>query len=190
MAEADLEVDGPALGRIAERLVANELERLGFRVTTLNREGNSDNADLLAAREGTVYQVQVKGANNKRLPNGKLDDWWVTYGFCTNEIIAQQEPMFNRKKAFYHANVVVLVAIRNLREYRCLVMPVSEAESAAQHAVDHGYRNLKADGTPKKPHIVWTQLDKPRARQDKSVASAIAAEYALIEKYRDNWKWL
>ena len=64
--EADLTVARGALGRIAERLVANEFERLGFRVTALNREGNSDNADLLAARNGSVYQVQVKGANNKK----------------------------------------------------------------------------------------------------------------------------
>lgn len=185
----DWEIGSAALGRIAERIVANELERLGFRVTALNREGNSDNADLLAARTGTVYQVQVKGANNNKL-NGKQGIWWATYGFCNQEIIAHKEDMFNRKKAFYNANVIVLVAVRNLREYRCVVMPVEEAEKAAQYAMDHGYRNLTLDGKPKRPHIVWTALDKPRGRRDKAVTSAIEAEYAIVKKFRDNWDWL
>ena len=39
------------VGRIAERIVANELEFRGFRVSDLNREGTSANADLLAARD-------------------------------------------------------------------------------------------------------------------------------------------
>ena len=38
------------VGRIAERIVSNELEFRGFRVSDLNKEGTSANADLLAVQ--------------------------------------------------------------------------------------------------------------------------------------------
>jgi hypothetical protein len=41
-------IDKRNVGRIAERIVANELEARGFRVTDLNRQGLAANADLLA----------------------------------------------------------------------------------------------------------------------------------------------
>jgi hypothetical protein len=40
------------VGRIAERIVSNELEYRGFRVSDPNKEGTSANADLLAAKVG------------------------------------------------------------------------------------------------------------------------------------------
>jgi hypothetical protein len=52
------------VGRIAERIVSNELEFRGFRVSDLNSAGLSANADLLAAGHGKVWQIQVKGATN------------------------------------------------------------------------------------------------------------------------------
>ena len=63
------------VGRIAERIVSNELEFRGFRVSDLNKEGTSANADLLAVRDGKTWQIQVKGATED---NG----WWVSYGYC------------------------------------------------------------------------------------------------------------
>jgi hypothetical protein len=51
-------------GRIAERIVANELEVRGFHVSSLNKDGQLANADLLAAGHGKVWQVQVKGARH------------------------------------------------------------------------------------------------------------------------------
>lgn len=74
------------VGRIAERIVANELEARAYRVTDLNRDGISANADLLASREGKVWQVQVKGATN-----GPSDrHWWLQYGYCTQDMIEKK----------------------------------------------------------------------------------------------------
>jgi len=40
------------VGRIAERIVANELEAYGFRVSDLNKDGMAANADLVAISRG------------------------------------------------------------------------------------------------------------------------------------------
>lgn len=44
------------VSRIAERIVANELEFRGFRVSDLNRERTSENADLLAVHGQKTLQ--------------------------------------------------------------------------------------------------------------------------------------
>jgi HJR/Mrr/RecB family endonuclease len=62
------------VGRIAERIVSNELEYRGFRVSDLNKEGTAANADLLAARDGKTWQIQVKGTSGT----------WFDYGYCTD----------------------------------------------------------------------------------------------------------
>ena len=107
-------VERENVGRLAERIVANELEWRGFRVSDLNRDGLSPNADLIAARQGKVWQIQVKGASNSN-----KERWWFQYGYCTAAIIENHEKMFNRKDSFYEADVVVLVAVRSPSEYRC-----------------------------------------------------------------------
>jgi hypothetical protein len=90
------------VGRIAERIVSNELEFRGFRVSDLNKEGTSANADLLAAKDGRTWQIQVKGATYE-------DGWWFGYGRCAEEIISKTEPMFNKCRSdssFYKATAV------------------------------------------------------------------------------------
>jgi hypothetical protein len=83
------------VGRIAERVVTNELEYRGFRVSDLNKEGTSAKADLLAAKEGQTWQIQVKGAVQD------YDGEWFGYGFCSAKAIAKEEPMFNKHTSFY-----------------------------------------------------------------------------------------
>src|SRR4051794_38966720 len=103
------------VGRISERIVYNELEYRGFRVSDLNKDGISANADLVAAKEGRTCQIQVKGAT--------ADGWWFGYGHCTDEIIAGKETMFNRSKNnFYEAQIVVLVSVKSSNECQCLVL--------------------------------------------------------------------
>ena len=132
------------VGRIAERIVSNELEFLGFRVSDLNKEGTSANADLLAAKDGKTWQIQVKGAT--------YDGWWFGYGYCTEAIIAGKGTgegrMFNRcsTSSFYRAEIVVLVSVKSPREYSCLVLPVETAEKAAQENLDREYRTLTKKG--------------------------------------------
>jgi hypothetical protein len=104
--DAESGINKHNVGRIAERIVSNELEFRGFRVSDLNKEGTSANADLLAAKTGKTFQIQVKGATED---NG----WWFGYGYCTDAIIAgkgkEEGRMFNRcsTSSFYKAEIVV-----------------------------------------------------------------------------------
>jgi hypothetical protein len=170
------------VGRIAERIVANELEFRGFRVSDLNSDGTAANADLLAVSPSSTFQVQVKGSANTEGP------WWVEYGFCNDEIIANsREPMFNRRNSFYKANLIVLVGVRSAKDYSCVVLPVDEAERAAQLNLNREYRTLTRAGTAKKPHKVWIALEsRPRA---KATDARFADERAVLASYRDEQGW-
>lgn len=168
------------VGRIAERIVANELEYRGFRVSDLNKEGTSANADLLAGREGKTLQVQVKGATN-------TDEWWVNYGVCTADIIAGKGPMFNRASSFYRAQIVVLVAVKLPKEYRCVIMPAEVAERAAQLSLDCDFRTPTRKGTAKKPHKVWTYLEYCPKTKDAARQGLIEQQLEILKQYTDNW---
>ena len=69
----------------------NELEARGYRVTDLNKDGLSANADLIAAKGGKIWQKQEKGSTNTM-----AKPWWIQYGYSTPEIIAGKIKMFNR----------------------------------------------------------------------------------------------
>jgi three-Cys-motif partner protein len=176
------EISKVNVGRIAERIVANELEFRGFRVSDLNSDGTAANADLLAVSPNLTLQVQVKGAANGKGP------WWVEYGFCTHEIMAdRRETMFNRKNSFYKANFIVLVAVRSAKDYCCIVLPVAEAERLAQLNIEREYRTPTKAGEPKKPHKVWVALEpRPRARASDARYSE---ERAVLANYRDEQGW-
>src|SRR5579863_179593 len=103
------------VARIAERIVANELEARGFRVSDLNKDGPAANADLVAISPSQRLLIQVKGSTN-----GPKDRWWVGYGYLTEEILARKGPMFNRRKSVYKADIVILVAVRSPTEYSCV----------------------------------------------------------------------
>jgi hypothetical protein len=170
-------------GKIAERIAANELEAHGFRVSDLNRDGISANADLLAAREGSVWQVQVKGSTN-----GTNDRWWVQYGFCNDAVMDGREPMFNRAEGFYRADIVVLVALRTTTQYRCFVLPVKQSESAAQINLDRSYRTPTRKGTKKKPHMVWISIDpSPNERPKEDARNLLDRERRILTRYENAW---
>lgn len=173
------------VGKIAERIVANELEARGWRVTDLNKEnGLSANADLLAASKGNVWQIQVKGASN--YPEEK---WWFGYGHCTQDSIDNKEPMFNSRKSFYVADIVVLVAVRSLTEYQCIVLRADDAERAAQMNLDRAFRKLTRKGTPRKPGKVWAYLDPtPREHERPPNQQKLArAERAILRRGLSAW---
>jgi hypothetical protein len=174
------------VGRIAERIVANELEYRGFRVSDLNKEGLSANADLLAVKGGRSWQIQVKGASYETTyANG----WWFSYGYCNEEIIKNSKlHMFNRKSSFYRADVVVLVCVKRPMEYRCLVFPIKEAEEAAQINLDYGYRTRKSDGSTKKPNKVWVGYHYvPKQTREPEKKARMESEQKFIEPFFDNW---
>ena len=164
------------VGRIAERIVANELEARGFRVSDLNKEGIAPNADLVAILDGHPLQIQVKGATND------TQESWVTYGYCTEQIIDRKAPMFNRKEhGFYEADFVVLVAVRSPAIYRCFVLPTDQAEKAAQWHLDGGYRAKK--WKPGKTHL--TLEPGPRAKRNAKVKEG----RQLVKRYEGDKGW-
>jgi hypothetical protein len=170
------------VGRIAERIVANELEYRGFRLSDLNKEGISAKADLLAAKDGRIWQIQVKGATEGG------EGWWFGYGHCNEEVIARQEPMFNKRhNGFYMAEVVVLVCVKSLKEYSCLVLPVDIAEEAAQLNLDRYFRTPKKNGEPHKPGKVWVVIDHIPKGTGAEAQELYEREFKLLRPYRDNW---
>ena len=171
------------VGRISERIVANELEYRGFRVSDLNREGTSANADLLAAKDGKTWQIQVKGATEE-------SGFWFGYGHCNEAIIAGTQSMFNHSSAskFYKAEVVVLVSVKSPTEYSCIVLPVEIAERAAQINLDREYRTPKRSGDgARKPGKVWISLDWTSRTADDTRKTSIQNEVSLLKPYRDRW---
>lgn len=171
------------VGRIAERIVANELEFRGFRVSDLNSDGTAANSDLLAVSSSQTLQFQVKGSSNTSRY------WWLGYGNCTAEIIANKNiTMFNRRSSFYKATHVVLVAIRSPKDYCCIVLPVDVAEEAAQVNLDTEYRKENQSGEPMKPGKVFIELDlRPKAKA--LTIERRAKERAILESYRDEEGW-
>jgi hypothetical protein len=178
---SEIGVNQKNVGRIAERIVANELEYRGFRVSDLNKEGTSANADLLAAKAGKTWQIQVKGATEGNA------GWWFNYGYCDEDIIRKKKPMFNRQEGFYEAQFVALVSVKSPAEYACLVLPVKVAEEAAQINLNHGFRTPKKDGTPKKPGKMWCDLDYVPKTKDTSKRNSMEREQEILKPYRDKW---
>ena len=150
----DLHIGKENVGKISERIIANELEACGFLVRDLNLEGISANADLLAIKDQFVWQVQVKGSTyDETYPN---NGWWFQYGYCHEEHIHNPDAkMFNRAKGPFEANVVAMVCVRSPYEYQCIFLPVEYAEVAAKINLDYAYRTKKKDETDKKPNKVW-----------------------------------
>ena len=101
--------------------------------------------------------------------------------------------MFNRSRSFYRADFVVLVAMgRSVTDYRCVVLPVAEAERAAQFNLDRDYRTLTLAGQKKKPGKVWLWLE-PAPREHnraKSALQLVRKERAILRKRDNDWKVL
>ncbi|HEY4522792.1 MAG TPA: hypothetical protein VJK73_00255 [Candidatus Paceibacterota bacterium] len=158
----------------------NELEARGYRVTDLNKDGLSANADLIAAKGGKIWQIQVRGSTNTM---GKR--WWIQYGYCTPEIIAGKIKMFNRHDSFYTAQHVVLVAVRSPSEYRCFVLPVKEAEKAAQLLLDRSYRRRRRNGKKKKPGKMWFYVEESSQKRAHHVN--LDKEREILHKWENVW---
>ncbi|HEV2183374.1 MAG TPA: hypothetical protein VGR39_06795 [Candidatus Acidoferrales bacterium] len=164
------------VGRIAERIIANELEARGFRVSDLNKEGTAANADLVAISPSQTLQIQVKGSTN----GPKDRRWWVGYGYFSETIVTGRKPIFNRAKSFYTANVVILVAVRSPKEYSCVVLPVDIAKRAAQKHLDA----FRARGWPRGRTNMKLE-PPPRAKEHPKVIQ----ERAMLANYRDEKGW-
>ena len=171
------------VGRIAERIAANELEFRGFHVTDLNKDGIKANADLLAVKGGKTWQLQVKGATWDQ-------GWWFNYGFCNEELIRDKtQSVFNRADSFYVAQVVILICVKSPTEYVCVVMPLSEAERAAQLNLDL-FRMKKSDGSAKKPHKMYCNLDYIPRTKSQPREKILRLEQHIIQKHNNAWNVL
>jgi hypothetical protein len=172
------------VGKIAERIVANELESRGFQVRDLNLEGLAANVDLLAVdKNGNMWQIQVKGSCfDAQYENG----WWFHYGYCKEEHIHNSKAaMFNRSSGTFRANIVVLVCVKSPKEYQCIVLPIDIAEAAAQINLEYAYRTKKQDGTNKKPSMVWTAFYIPKTTPEKH--EQMKREQDLLQPYIEKW---
>jgi hypothetical protein len=133
--------------------------------------------------------LQVKGATQRKTAKG-WESWWVNYGYCDEDIMAQKQPMFNRCDGYFKAHVVVLVAVRTPSEYRCVVLPAPVAEKVAQLNLDREFRTAKLTGGAHKPGKVWVGLDSiPKAR-DPNRIPLFRQELEILERYTDNWEHL
>jgi len=170
------------IGRIAERIAANELESRGFHVTDLNKDGIKANADLLAVKGGKTWQIQVKGSTWDQ-------GWWFNYGFCTEELIRdEKKSVFNRVDSFYVAQIVVLICVKSLVEYVCIVLPLSEAERAAQLNL-RLFRMKKSDGSAKQPHKMWCDLNYiPKTSPQRE--EILRQQQEIIQKHEKAWDML
>jgi len=170
-----ISVNQKNVGRIAERIVANEFEARGFRVSDLNKDGIAANADLVAISPDQTLQIQVKGASN-----GAKERWWIGYGHFSEKFILGTERLFNRGNSFYKASVVVFVAMRSLTEYSCVIMPIKKAEQAA----DLHRESFRAKKWPHgKSHM--SLEPPPRALESHYVIK----ERKLLGLYRDELGW-
>jgi len=179
----EINIGSHNVGRIAERIVANELEARGFRVNDLNKEGAAANADLVAISPDRVLQIQVKGSTN-----GPKDKEWVGYGHFSKKIIAAKEQIlagseriFNRstRNNFYKADYVILVAVRSPRDYSCFILPIDVAEQAAKlHLAEFPW--------PFGPtHLT---LD-PNSSAKEARAPHLIEERKLLKRYKDEDGW-
>jgi hypothetical protein len=169
------------VGRIAERIVANELEACGFLVRDLNLEGISANADLLAMKDGHVWQIQVKGSTyDERYP---ISGWWFQYGYCNEDHITDSTAeMFNRKKSPLKADYVAMVCVRSPSEYQYLLMPTDIAEKGAQINLNFGYRPKKQNGEPHKPGKVWVAFNLRKSKTE-IIRDGLRREQELLRPY-------
>jgi len=176
----DATINKTNVGRMAERIAANELEFRGFHVTDLNKDGIKANADLLAAKDGITWQLQVKGSSWDQ-------GWWFNYGFCTEDQIQEKtQRVFNRIDSFYRAQIVVLICVKSPIEYLCIVMPEAEAEKAAQLNLDL-FRMKKRDGSAKKPGKMWCNLDYMPNTKSPQRLEILRKEQEIIRKYINCW---
>lgn len=180
-------------GRIAERIIANELEYLGFTVRDLNLEGLAANADLLAVKDGQVWLIQVKGSRyNEQYSN---NGWWFQYGYCKEEHIADNgAKIFNRSKGSFRANIVALVCFRSPYEYQFIFLPVELAEEAAQLNLKYAFRGPRVnshpnmEGAPLKPGIVYFTLYPTKARTPER-QKGIDEEQKMLKPLLINRSW-
>jgi hypothetical protein len=184
----DPQIGKSNVGRIAERIVANELDYRGFTVRDLNLEGLAANVDLLAVDgNGNAWQIQVKGSTyDTNYPN---NGWWFQYGYCTEKHIHDSnEKMFNRHEGSFKANIVALVCVRSPNEYQCIFLRVEDAEKAAQENLKHSFRMMKSNGFDHKPGKVWFSLFHTNSRtQEKQ--DGIERELTLLRDNLIDWQW-
>lgn len=180
-----MEINSKNVGRIAERIAMNEMEARGFHIIDLAyMSKTSANVDFIASKDGKSYNVQVKGASN--LITSQSSRWWVQLGYCDADTIDHRTPLFNGKSDFaLKADVIVLVAVKSPSEYRAVVLPIDEAERAAQLNMDGYYRQPKPGGGKRQPGKIWCHLEAAaNPRKDKPLKDQ---EQALLRKYEGAW---
>ncbi|WP_199556386.1 hypothetical protein [Sandaracinobacteroides hominis] len=163
----------------------NEFESRGFHIIDLAYMSKSSaNVDFIASKNGSSFNIQVKGASN--VFRGARERWWVQYGYCDEDSVSRTTPIFNKKDDFaLKANFIVLIAVNSPSKYRVLVLPVKVAEQLAQLNMDSYYRQKNRNGLDRKPNKLWIYLDatvNPRVH-----CSIKDEEREILLKYQNQW---
>ncbi len=97
--------------------------------------------------------------------------------------------MFNRVAgSFYRADMVALVAVRTPNEYRVVMLPLAQAEDAAQSNLDHAFRTPTLSGNKRSPDAkAWVSLDRIPNVRDAARLPILEAEAQILAPYIDNW---
>ena len=97
--------------------------------------------------------------------------------------------MFNRVVgSFYKADTVALVAVRTPSEYRVVILPVAQAEAAAQINLNHAFRTTTLKGTPRSPDATASiYLDRIPNVRDATRQPLLQNELKILQPYIDNW---
>ncbi len=131
-----------AIKAIGERIVANELTFRGWLAVNANSgEENSPNVDLMALRGDKRVTIQVKTSSAR----SNEDQHFMGY-------YKEQGAYFNAKPG-PTSDFVVSVYVNSPTNYRCLVLPVGDAERMCKLAGEHWMNVPKKDGGRRSPNF-------------------------------------
>ena len=85
---------------------------------------------------------------------------------------------------------IILVCVKSPQEYRCLVLPLTIAERAAQLNLEHSFRLPRANQAKKKPGKMWVSPDYPAVSRNPNKIPLIGQEIALVLPYKNAWHLL
>jgi len=90
--------------------------------------------------------------------------------------------------ASYEANTVALVAVRTPNEYRVVILPVADAEAAAQINLNHAFRTLMLNGGTRSPDAkASVYLDRIPNVRDATRQPLLEDELKILRPYIDTW---
>lgn len=90
--------------------------------------------------------------------------------------------------SFYKADPAAMVAVRTANEYRAVILPVADAEAAAQINLDHALRTLTLNGGTRSPDAkASVYLDRIPNVRDATRQPLLEDELKILRPHIDKW---